>query len=265
MFYATASAAPSRLIFQLLRYSRYRDICMDVLKHEAVFVQHIQLKNTIDERFSWDSVESPVETKSDDDDDDDDDDNDDDDDDDDDGDDDDDDDDDGDDDDDDDDDDNDDDDDDDDDNDDDDDDDDDGDDDDDDDDDGDDDDDDDDDGDDDDDDDDDGDDDDDDDDDGDDDDDDDDDGDDDDDDDDDGAPQIYRAIYIYICRVRGEMAQWLERECTDRKVRGSNPTSASRLPLFRLGQPASIPALVLPSGCMAARHQKSVAAERASR
>ncbi|KER31378.1 hypothetical protein T265_02423 [Opisthorchis viverrini] len=35
----------------------------------------------------------------------------------------------------------------------------------------------------------------------------------------------------------------LEREFTDRKVRGSNPTSASRLPLFRLGQPDSIPAL----------------------
>ncbi|KER26974.1 hypothetical protein T265_05881 [Opisthorchis viverrini] len=29
----------------------------------------------------------------------------------------------------------------------------------------------------------------------------------------------------------GEMAQWLEREITHRKVRGSNPTSASRLPL----------------------------------
>ncbi|KAG5446663.1 hypothetical protein CSKR_112980 [Clonorchis sinensis] len=45
---------------------------------------------------------------------------------------------------------------------------------------------------------------------------------------------------------------WLEHEFTDRKVRGSNPTSASQLPLSRLGQPASIPALVLPSGGMAA-------------
>ncbi|KAG5446638.1 hypothetical protein CSKR_108294 [Clonorchis sinensis] len=34
------------------------------------------------------------------------------------------------------------------------------------------------------------------------------------------------------------MAQWLDREFTDRKVRGSNPASASRLPLSRLGQPA---------------------------
>ncbi|KAG5453957.1 hypothetical protein CSKR_110039 [Clonorchis sinensis] len=52
----------------------------------------------------------------------------------------------------------------------------------------------------------------------------------------------------------GEIAQWLEREFTDRKVRGSNPTSASRLPLYRLGQPDSIPALMLPSGGTAARH-----------
>ncbi|KAG5451573.1 hypothetical protein CSKR_104342 [Clonorchis sinensis] len=60
------------------------------------------------------------------------------------------------------------------------------------------------------------------------------------------------------------MAQWLECEFTDRKVRGSNPTPASRLLLFRLGQPGSIPALVLPSGGMAARYRKSVAAERLS-
>ncbi|KER31525.1 hypothetical protein T265_02290 [Opisthorchis viverrini] len=46
--------------------------------------------------------------------------------------------------------------------------------------------------------------------------------------------------------------KWLKREFTGRKVRGSNPTSASRLPLSRLGQPGGIPALVLPSGCMAA-------------
>ncbi|KAG5452035.1 hypothetical protein CSKR_110643 [Clonorchis sinensis] len=56
--------------------------------------------------------------------------------------------------------------------------------------------------------------------------------------------------------------QRLERERTDRKVRGSNPTSASRLPLSRLGQPGSIPALVLPSGGMAARHRKGATAER---
>ncbi|KAG5452037.1 hypothetical protein CSKR_110645 [Clonorchis sinensis] len=51
--------------------------------------------------------------------------------------------------------------------------------------------------------------------------------------------------------------KWLEREFTDRKFRGSNPTSASRLSLSRLGQPGSIPALVLPWGGMAARHRKA--------
>ncbi|KER25649.1 hypothetical protein T265_06938 [Opisthorchis viverrini] len=50
--------------------------------------------------------------------------------------------------------------------------------------------------------------------------------------------------------------KWLEREFTDRKVRGSKPTSASRLPLSRLRRPDSNPALVLPSGGMAARHRK---------
>ncbi|KAG5453835.1 hypothetical protein CSKR_109607 [Clonorchis sinensis] len=60
----------------------------------------------------------------------------------------------------------------------------------------------------------------------------------------------------------GEIAQWLERKSTDRKVRGSNPTSASRLFLSRLGQPGSIPALVLFWGGMVARHQKGVTAER---
>ncbi|KAG5446648.1 hypothetical protein CSKR_108305 [Clonorchis sinensis] len=58
------------------------------------------------------------------------------------------------------------------------------------------------------------------------------------------------------------MAQWLECEFTDLKVRGSSPTSTSRLPLSRLGRPGIIPALVLPLGCMAARHRKCVTAER---
>ncbi|KAG5445308.1 hypothetical protein CSKR_105793, partial [Clonorchis sinensis] len=57
------------------------------------------------------------------------------------------------------------------------------------------------------------------------------------------------------------MDQWLERKFTDRKVCGSNPTSASRLPLSRLGQPGSIPALMLPSGGMAVKHRKGVTAE----
>ncbi|KAG5445635.1 hypothetical protein CSKR_104834 [Clonorchis sinensis] len=56
--------------------------------------------------------------------------------------------------------------------------------------------------------------------------------------------------------------KWLERESTDRKVRGSNPAPASRLPLSRLGQPGSIPALVLPSGSMAVRHRKGATTER---
>ncbi|KAG5452151.1 hypothetical protein CSKR_108326 [Clonorchis sinensis] len=60
----------------------------------------------------------------------------------------------------------------------------------------------------------------------------------------------------------GVWLKGLEHEFTDRKVRGSNPNSASRLPLSRLGQPGSIPALVLPSGSMAARHRKGVTAER---
>ncbi|GAA51781.1 hypothetical protein CLF_106788 [Clonorchis sinensis] len=59
------------------------------------------------------------------------------------------------------------------------------------------------------------------------------------------------VITILILGTR--CLKWSEREFTDRKVRGSNPTSASRLPLSRLGQPGSIPALVLPSGGMAAR------------
>ncbi|KER27015.1 hypothetical protein T265_05847 [Opisthorchis viverrini] len=57
---------------------------------------------------------------------------------------------------------------------------------------------------------------------------------------------------IWIFRARG--LKWLEREFTDRKVRGSNPIFASRLPLSRLGQPGSIPALVPPSGGTAARN-----------
>ncbi|KAG5445126.1 hypothetical protein CSKR_103983 [Clonorchis sinensis] len=49
-------------------------------------------------------------------------------------------------------------------------------------------------------------------------------------------------------RYERERVQWSEREFTDRKVRGSNPTFASRCPLSRLGQPGSIPALVPLSG-----------------
>ncbi|KAG5452395.1 hypothetical protein CSKR_100794 [Clonorchis sinensis] len=69
-------------------------------------------------------------------------------------------------------------------------------------------------------------------------------------------------ILLITATLLGRRLKWSERELTDRKVLGSNPTSASRLPLSRLGQPGSIPALVLPSGGMASRHRKSVTAER---
>ncbi|KAG5452878.1 hypothetical protein CSKR_107423 [Clonorchis sinensis] len=59
-----------------------------------------------------------------------------------------------------------------------------------------------------------------------------------------------------------EMAHGLGHELTDWKVRGSNPTSASRLLLSRSGHPDSIPDLALPSGGVAARHRKGVRAER---
>ncbi|KER23094.1 hypothetical protein T265_08948 [Opisthorchis viverrini] len=58
-------------------------------------------------------------------------------------------------------------------------------------------------------------------------------------------PLITLVLGRVSVRKNGEIAQWLERESTDRKVRGSNRTSASRLPLSRLGQPDSISAHVL--------------------
>ncbi|KAG5446370.1 hypothetical protein CSKR_110252 [Clonorchis sinensis] len=76
------------------------------------------------------------------------------------------------------------------------------------------------------------------------------------------AGQLNRICLRYLPPVPGGWLKWLEREFTDRKVRGSNPTSASRHPLSRLGQPGNIPALMLPSGGMAARHRKGVTAEQ---
>ncbi|KAG5451331.1 hypothetical protein CSKR_109324 [Clonorchis sinensis] len=58
------------------------------------------------------------------------------------------------------------------------------------------------------------------------------------------------------------LCTWLECEFTDRKVRCLNPNSASRLPLSRLGQTGSIPALILHSGGMPAKHRKGATAER---
>ncbi|KER33185.1 hypothetical protein T265_00884 [Opisthorchis viverrini] len=53
-------------------------------------------------------------------------------------------------------------------------------------------------------------------------------------------PYVFLEPKLHECK--GERS--LEREFTDQKVHGSSPTSASRLPLSRLGQPGSIPALV---------------------
>ncbi|KER22235.1 hypothetical protein T265_09626 [Opisthorchis viverrini] len=81
------------------------------------------------------------------------------------------------------------------------------------------------------------------------------------------AHQILSGSIVYVIHTCNTYTwarwpKWLEPEFTGQKVRGSNPTSATRLPLSRLGQPGSIPALVLPSGSMAARHRKDVTAER---
>ncbi|KAG5442752.1 hypothetical protein CSKR_104249 [Clonorchis sinensis] len=77
---------------------------------------------------------------------------------------------------------------------------------------------------------------------------------------------IYDVLMTLLCIasafVGARWPNWLEPEFTDRKGRGSNRTSASRLPPSRLGQLDSIPALVQPSGGMAARHRKGATAER---
>ncbi|KER19633.1 hypothetical protein T265_11645 [Opisthorchis viverrini] len=73
---------------------------------------------------------------------------------------------------------------------------------------------------------------------------------------------VFICIHDQLSRAR--WPKWLEREFTDRKVRGSNPISVSRPPLPSLGQPGSIPALALPSGGMAVRHRKGVIAEKFS-
>ncbi|KER29329.1 hypothetical protein T265_03997 [Opisthorchis viverrini] len=49
----------------------------------------------------------------------------------------------------------------------------------------------------------------------------------------------WHTISVDIVKVSGDIeqdGQWLERELTDRKVRGSNLTSASRIPLSTLGK-----------------------------
>ncbi|KER26914.1 hypothetical protein T265_05902 [Opisthorchis viverrini] len=66
--------------------------------------------------------------------------------------------------------------------------------------------------------------------------------------------ELEEKCHILPVTIWSEMAQWLAREFTDWKVRGSNPTEASRLSLSRLGQPGSIPALMLPPVHMTFRH-----------
>ncbi|KER21205.1 hypothetical protein T265_10415 [Opisthorchis viverrini] len=73
---------------------------------------------------------------------------------------------------------------------------------------------------------------------------------------------VDHASAVALCTTLGRNSSCLELEFTHRKVCGSNLTSASRFPLSRLGQPGSIPALVLPSGGMAARYRKGTTAER---
>ncbi|KER32506.1 hypothetical protein T265_01386 [Opisthorchis viverrini] len=73
------------------------------------------------------------------------------------------------------------------------------------------------------------------------------------------------AVTVHITH-NPDRARWpkrLESQFTDRKFRGSNPTSISRLPLSRLGQPGSISTLVQTSGSMAVRHRKDATANRA--
>ncbi|KER27945.1 hypothetical protein T265_05144 [Opisthorchis viverrini] len=73
---------------------------------------------------------------------------------------------------------------------------------------------------------------------------------------------LMRYYTVKMKSAEARWTKWLECEFTDHRVRSSNPTSASRLPLSRLGQPGSIPALVQPSGGMVARHRKGATAER---
>ncbi|KER30232.1 hypothetical protein T265_03289 [Opisthorchis viverrini] len=75
------------------------------------------------------------------------------------------------------------------------------------------------------------------------------------------------GVWVFVCKSFcivevGETAQWSEREFTDRKARGSNPTFASQLPLSWFRKTGSIPAVVFPSGSMTARHRKGATVER---
>ncbi|KER23916.1 hypothetical protein T265_08283 [Opisthorchis viverrini] len=57
-------------------------------------------------------------------------------------------------------------------------------------------------------------------------------------------------------KSKGVYRKWAFKYTVDGKVRGSNTTSATRLPLSRLGHRGSILALVLPSGCIVVWYRK---------
>ncbi|KAG5443665.1 hypothetical protein CSKR_102563 [Clonorchis sinensis] len=69
------------------------------------------------------------------------------------------------------------------------------------------------------------------------------------------------SLLFFIMRLNANLWPWGNNWLSG-SVRRSNPASATRLSLSRLGQPDSIPALVLPSGSMAAGHRKGVTAGR---
>ncbi|KER24022.1 hypothetical protein T265_14513, partial [Opisthorchis viverrini] len=73
------------------------------------------------------------------------------------------------------------------------------------------------------------------------------------------------GVFSFILnRLRSPTRRFLSWYTSDgssgRKVRVSNPTSVSRLPLSRLGQPGSIPALMQPSGGTTVRHRMGATA-----
>ncbi|KER22963.1 LOW QUALITY PROTEIN: hypothetical protein T265_14739 [Opisthorchis viverrini] len=63
------------------------------------------------------------------------------------------------------------------------------------------------------------------------------------------------VVTASLCWLGARLLKWLERKFTD-------PTSASRISMSRLGQPGTIPVLVLPLDDMAVRHRKGATAER---
>ncbi|KER25425.1 hypothetical protein T265_07108 [Opisthorchis viverrini] len=83
-------------------------------------------------------------------------------------------------------------------------------------------------------------------------------------------PRVYAFLHVPVqsdclnCYWVG-MTKWLEREFTDRKVRGSNSTPVFRLSLSRPVQLGSVLALVQPLGGMTVRHRMGATAERLDR